>query len=51
MNESVKSNLPFWQNWSGNIRHVSPADGANYYFTPTNLTELKAVLAAAKQKG
>jgi FAD binding domain/D-arabinono-1,4-lactone oxidase len=51
MNESAKAQLPFWQNWSGNIRHVSPTDGANYYFTPTNLTELKAVLAEAKQNG
>jgi FAD/FMN-containing dehydrogenase len=41
---------PTWQNWSGNIQHVPPTDGEQYYFTPTNLTELKAVLAAAQQK-
>jgi FAD/FMN-containing dehydrogenase len=40
-----------WQNWSGNIQHVPPTDGQQYYFTPRNLTELKAVLAAAQQKG
>jgi FAD/FMN-containing dehydrogenase len=51
MNESAKTPLPFWQNWSGNIKHVAPTDGANYYFTPTNLTELKAVLAEAKKNG
>jgi hypothetical protein len=51
MNESAKASLPFWQNWSGNIKHVAPTHGASYYFTPTNLTELKAVLAEAKPHG
>jgi FAD/FMN-containing dehydrogenase len=51
MNESANAPLPFWQNWSGNIKHVAPTDGANYYFTPTNLTELKAVLADARKNG
>ncbi|MEP7310613.1 MAG: D-arabinono-1,4-lactone oxidase [Acidobacteriota bacterium] len=51
MNESATAHPPFWQNWSGNLKHVSPTDGAKYYFTPTNLTELKAVLAEARQKG
>jgi hypothetical protein len=40
---------PTWWNFSGNIEHLPPADGQQYYFTPTNLTELQAVLTAAKQ--
>jgi len=51
MNDSAKTRLPFWQNWSGNIRHVAPTGGANYYFAPTNLAALKAVLAEASQHG
>jgi FAD/FMN-containing dehydrogenase len=51
MSEPANAIPPFWQNWTGNIKFVAPTDGANYYFTPTNLTELKAVLAEAKQKG
>ncbi len=51
MSDSAHAPLPFWQNWSGNIKHVAPTNGAKYYFTPTGLTELKAVLAEAKQKG
>jgi hypothetical protein len=39
---------PIWQNWSGNILHT---DSEQYYFTPTHLPELKAVVAAAQQKG
>jgi FAD/FMN-containing dehydrogenase len=42
---------PTWQNWSGNIQFVPPTDGEQFYFTPTNLAELQAVLAAAQQKG
>jgi len=42
---------PTWQNWSGNIQHLPPTDGGQYYFVPTNLTELKAVLVAAQQNG
>jgi len=42
---------PTWQNWSGNIQSVPPTDGANYYFTPTTLTELKCVLTTAQQNG
>ena len=41
----------FWANWSGNLKHLAPTNGANYYFTPTNLSALKAVLASAKQNG
>jgi len=51
MNESMTQSLPFWQNWTGNIKHLAPNNGAQYYFTPKNLTDLKAVLAAAKQNG
>jgi len=51
MSQPASANPPFWQNWTGNIKHLSPAGGANYYFTPTNLAELRAVLAEAKQKG
>ena len=42
---------PTWGNWSGNLVHLPPKDGENYYFRPTNLADLKAVLAAAKAKG
>ena len=35
---------PTWGNWSGNIVHEPPSNGANYYFRPTNLTDLKSVL-------
>jgi hypothetical protein len=40
-----------WENWSGNLRHKPPTDGDGYYFTPTTLDELKAVLTAAKALG
>ncbi|HLL15217.1 MAG TPA: D-arabinono-1,4-lactone oxidase [Pyrinomonadaceae bacterium] len=36
---------PIWQNWSGNLVHNPASDGTNYYFMPTNLNELKQVLA------
>lgn len=45
---------PIWQNWSGNLVHKPAFDGVKdlkYYFTPTNLTELKSILAAAKATG
>jgi len=42
---------PTWQNWSGNVEHLPPAGGEDYYFTPKNLDELRAVLAAAKHAG
>jgi len=41
---------PTWDNWSGNIVHEPPTNGANYYFRPTNLVELKSVLADAVTK-
>lgn len=40
---------PIWWNFSGNIEHLPPTDGQQYYFTPTNLAELQAVLTAAKK--
>lgn len=40
---------PIWWNFSGNIEHLPPTDGQNYYFTPTNLTDLQGVLTLAKQ--
>ena len=54
MTENVNvpaGSAPIWQNWSGNVQHKPPTDGEQYYFTPTNLDELKAVVAAAKRKG
>ena len=42
---------PTWSNWSGNIVHEPPTNGANYYFRPTDLVELKSVLADAVTKG
>jgi hypothetical protein len=42
---------PTWGTWSGNIVHEPPTNGANYYFRPTNLVELKSVLADAVTKG
>src|SRR3954471_678845 len=51
MSNTSSSARPYWQNWSGNVRHVPPTDGEEYYFTPKTLDELKAVLAQAKQKG
>ncbi|HEY5777818.1 MAG TPA: FAD-binding protein [Terrimicrobiaceae bacterium] len=42
---------PTWENWSGNIKHLPPTNGENYYFTPTDLNELKAVVAMAEKKG
>jgi FAD/FMN-containing dehydrogenase len=37
---------PVWKNWSGNIVHNPSSDGIKYYNMPTNLSELKAVVAA-----
>ena len=42
---------PKWSNWSGNLVHEPPTNGGNYYFRPTNLVELKSVLADALTKG
>ena len=40
---------PTWQNWSGNLVHQPASDGVPYYFTPTNLTELKGVISTVAQ--
>ncbi|MGH9328328.1 MAG: FAD-binding protein [Terriglobia bacterium] len=45
------ASAPTWQNWSGNLVHRPASDGVSYYFTPTNLMELQAVLAGAKAAG
>ena len=42
---------PTWWNFSGNIEHLPPTGGQQYYFTPKNLADLQAVLTAAKQDG
>ena len=36
-----------WRNWSGNLVHEPASDGVKYYFTPTNLAELKSALSEA----
>ena len=43
--EITSPSAPTWQNWSGNLVHKPASDGGKYYFAPTNLTELKSVLA------
>ena len=48
---TIDASAPKWGNWSGNLVHEPPANGANYYFRPTNLAELKSVLADAVTKG
>ncbi|MGA7312331.1 MAG: FAD-binding protein [Silvibacterium sp.] len=48
---TIDASAPQWGNWSGNLVHEPPTNGANYYFRPTNLAELKSVLADAVIKG
>ncbi len=48
---TVTGTAPTWWNWCGNLSHLPPTDGQAYYFKPTNLDELKAVVAEARQKG
>lgn len=43
------ASAPDWKNWSGNLVHKPASDDVKYYFVPTNLAELRAVLEAAKQ--
>src|SRR6516162_9197397 len=43
--KNTSPSAPTWQNWSGNLVHKPASDGGKYYFAPTNLTELKSVLA------
>jgi FAD/FMN-containing dehydrogenase len=52
-NASVSSpSAPVWRNWSGNLVHQPASDGVKYYFTPTNLAELKSALVeVAKAPG
>ncbi|HUR80394.1 MAG TPA: FAD-binding protein [Thermoanaerobaculia bacterium] len=42
---------PTWQNWSGNVEHLPPTNGDRYYFTPTNISELAAVVALGQRHG
>ncbi|HLK69645.1 MAG TPA: FAD-binding protein [Bryobacteraceae bacterium] len=48
---SASGTSPKWGNWTGNIVHEPPTNGANYYFTPTNLVELQSVVADAVKQG
>ena len=48
---TIDGSAPVWTNWTGNLVHEPPTNGANYYFRPTNLVELKSVLADAVTKG
>ncbi|MDR3701790.1 MAG: hypothetical protein P4L56_19230 [Candidatus Sulfopaludibacter sp.] len=50
-NSGASASAPTWGNWSGNLVHSPPGNGANYYFRPKNLVELKSVLADAVAKG
>lgn len=47
----ISPSAPTWQNWSGNLVHQTASDGVKYYFMPSNLTELKSVLADAAKGG
>src|SRR5688500_7041896 len=44
-----RSTAPIWGNFSGNIEHLPPTDGQDCDLAPTNLTDLQAVLTAAKK--
>jgi len=46
---NANGSAPTWSNWSGNLIHKPTSDGSNYYFAPTNLSELQSVLAKAKE--
>jgi FAD/FMN-containing dehydrogenase len=48
---TIDGSAPVWSNWTGNLVHQPPTNGANYYFRPTNLAELKSVLTEAAAKG
>ncbi|HEY1795908.1 MAG TPA: FAD-binding protein, partial [Stellaceae bacterium] len=48
---TIDASAPVWRNWTGNLVHEPPTDGANFYFRPTNPTELKSVLTDAVAKG
>ena len=42
-----ESSNPSWHNWTQNIVHPPLGSGQDYYFAPTSLDELKAVLQQA----
>jgi FAD/FMN-containing dehydrogenase len=48
---TIDASALVWRNWTGNLVHEPPTDGANYYFRPTSLAELKSVVADAVAKG
>jgi FAD/FMN-containing dehydrogenase len=48
---TIDGSAPVWRNWTGNLVHEPPTNGANYYFRPNNLAELKSVLTEAAAKG
>ena len=48
---TINASSPQWSNWTGNIVHEPPTNGADYYFRPINLAKLKSVLADAVAKG
>lgn len=50
-NVTCPKSAPIWWNWSENLEHKPATNGEDYYFSPTNLSELKAVLAEAQKKG
>ncbi len=39
------ASAPVWQNWSQNLVHRPVKAGEDYYFSPTNRAELRAILA------
>lgn len=47
----MSGSAPTWANWSGNLRHEPATDGAAYYFYPTDLDELRTVVADARERG
>lgn len=46
---SENPSAPTWWNFSGNVEHLPPTDGENYYFTPNNLADLQSILTQAQQ--
>jgi hypothetical protein len=46
----IKGTAPTWSNWSGNLSYQPPTDGEVYYYMPTNLDQLKAVVAEARSR-
>ena len=49
--DGPSGSAPTWENWSGNLKHKPATDGSAYYFYPTNLDELRSVVADAREQG